>query len=62
MTISHDHIAQELYRERAVRLRDEVAAARLAKPISRWQRGSPVRHPWWYRLASGQRTVPETAS
>ena len=52
MTFTHDHIAQELHRERAVRLEHDVMIARLAKPVVRRPWGRPIRRLWWHGLRS----------
>jgi hypothetical protein len=57
MTFTHDHIAQELHRERAARLEHDVVTARLAKPVVRRPWGRPVRRLWWHRLRSEGSTV-----
>jgi hypothetical protein len=62
MGITHEYIAQELSRDRLTQLREEAAAARLAKQVTRRPRGRPVARPWWYRLGrTGSAVRPRPA-
>jgi hypothetical protein len=50
MSITHEYVAQELYKDRIGKLDSEAEAARLVSQVRRRPRSRRVSTPWWNRL------------